>query len=398
MPVPDPDPTPPSRRVPSRRKGGAGFFRVAVLFLLAAMAGYYLSEQMGWRLWRDGEVSREFETMRTYARILIPAGSGARVSGKEAADAAEAAVRRVNDLMGPHGDLSDVARLNASPAGVWVEVDPLTWRVVMEALRWNRLSGGAFDPTIGPIKSLFKFDQSEHDNWPDAAALDSARKRTGADKLLFDREGMRLSWAVDGMRLDLGAIAKGFAADQAAEALMAVGARHGVAEIGGELRVFGGKPGNPPQPWRTGIRDPRQRPDPEDPAGAGLAEVLELTDGGVATSGDYESYFIYQGKRFQHIIDPGSGLPVEVKPGSVAGVTVISPDSCAAADALATTLCVLGPERGRRFLEGQALGLFSRGVRIIMFVVGNEAGDMRRLAFTADDKGNVTMSEEGKDG
>lgn len=365
----------PESRPPLRRRSSAN--RTILMALTAMLVGYVLAGRLEW-LWKDnGDAKRDFEVMNTYARITVPGGPGLADSPAALAELAERAVREVNDLMGPFGERSDVRRLNEAPAGTWVEVDPSTWLVVMEALRWCRLSGGAFDPTIGPIKRLFTFDQSENAPWPDADALADARARTGADKLRYRREGMALSWAVDGMALDLGAIAKGYAADRAAEILRANGVRSALVDIGGELRVLGMKPGTPPTPWKAGIRNPR---------GGDVLEEMELSDAGVATSGDYERYFIHDGKRYEHIIDPRAGLPLTE---SVASVTVVHPNYCLAADALATTLCVLGPEDGLDFIREQALGLFRDGLRVVMLTVESDGGLMRH-EIVVDDQGEVT--------
>ncbi|MCD8138555.1 MAG: FAD:protein FMN transferase [Planctomycetaceae bacterium] len=348
-------------------------------FLIAAFAmmlGYYLSSAgRGW--FSSGPVVRNFETMNTYGRITLPEGSGVTIDPELAVAEAEAAVARVNTLMSPFGDASDIKRLNETPAGTWIAVDPLTWRVVMESLRWHRLSGGAFDPTVGPVKALFTFDGRETDDFPSDDALADARSRVGADKLRFEREGMRLSWAADGMRLDLGAIAKGFAADLAMESLIRNGARHALVDIGGELRAVGGKPGDAREPWRAGIRHPRD----DD-----VIERFELVDGAVATSGDYERFFVHDGVRYEHIIDPRTGLPMTEGPASV---TVIHPTSCLAADALATTMCVLGERGGEAFLRDQALGLLSSGVRVVMLLA--EEGGVRRVEMLVDAEGGVTV-------
>lgn len=364
---------------PRRSGGRPGVLNIVFLLLALLLAGYYLGG--GGAFWRDRSPAvRDFQIMNTYARITVPESGDSELTPAELADLAEQAIRRVDALMSPFGEGSDIRRLNAAPAGTWVEVDPLTWTVVMEALRWHRLTAGAFDPTIGPIKRLFVFDQSETDAWPDDQAFAQARARVGADKLRFEREGMRLGWAVDGMQLDLGAIAKGFSADLAADTLRERGVRNALVDVGGELRALGMKPGTPPLPWKAGIRNPRK---------GDVLETLELTDAAVATSGDYERYFLYQGQRYEHIIDPRSGLPLTER---VAGVTVAHPASCTAADALATTLCVLGPDAGREFVKGQTLGLFSRGVRVIMLLPVPDG--LRRVEFRVDDKGGFFESEE----
>ncbi len=193
---------------------------------------------------------------------------------------------------------------------------------------------------------------------------------------------MRLSWAAEGMRLDLGAIAKGFGVDRAAEALLAQGAKNALVDLGGELRLLGAKPGDPASPWTAGIRDPR---------GTGILERLDLENAAVATSGGYERFFMYNGERYTHIIDPRTGLPLKDGQGSVAGVTVIHPDSCLAADALATTLTVLGRDEGKAFLEKQALGLFTKGIRVILLTVDGDS--LRRIEYNINQSGELTVDE-----
>lgn len=370
-----------------------------LLAVVALLAGYLVATRIDWRRWfNNHDVQRTFETMRTSAIITIPAQSGPDLPGAELADLAEHAVQQINNLMAPQGDQSDIYRLNSAAAGVWVEVDPLTWDVVMEALRWHRLSDGAFDPTIGPVKRLFTFNKGEITTWPDAETLSQARAKVGADKLRYDREGMRLSWATDGMRLDLGAIAKGYAADKAMEVLIQHGVRHAMINIGGELRLLGGKPGQPPTPWVTGIQNPRWD---HQTSNAQVVDTRTLFDGAVATSGDYENFFVYHGKRYLHFINPHTGLPLEGGPGVAAGVTVFHPDSGLAADALATTLCVMGPEEGANFLTDQALGLFRRGVEVVMLVAGDSDAVMQKITISIDSKGGInrqeaTLSTDGK--
>ncbi len=177
------------KRPPPGRAGQMN--RTVLLCFAALLAGYLLSGAARRWLAGSGPAERQFETMSTRGRILVPRGSGAAAPAA-AAEAAENAVREVNDRMGPFGPASDVRRLNEAGAGEWVAVHPLTWTVVMEALRWHRLSGGAFDPTIGPVKRLFRFEQQEAGAWPEEKALAEARERVGAEKLLYDREGMRL--------------------------------------------------------------------------------------------------------------------------------------------------------------------------------------------------------------
>jgi thiamine biosynthesis lipoprotein len=139
------------------------------------------------------------------------------------------------------------------------------------------------------------------------------------------------------MRVDLGGIAKGFALDQAAAAMRAAGAAGGMADLGGNIVVFGIAPGGG-RGWAIGIRDPR---------GQGILGSVVLDSGSVATSGDYERFFERDGIRYSHIVDPRSAEPAR----GIAQVTVAAPDGITA-DALSTALFILGPTAGRSFLDG----------------------------------------------
>ncbi|MDR1611658.1 MAG: FAD:protein FMN transferase [Planctomycetota bacterium] len=359
-----------------RRAGNGG--SVFLLALLAGLAAYFLVVR--WFGADDDPVDRGFQVMNTHARVVVPEGTSEFPPSK-LADMAVAAIREVDRLMSPFGEESDVRRLNAAEAGEWVEVSPETWTVVMDALRWHRLSGGAFDPTIGPLKRLFRFDGGELRAWPDETALAEARSKVGAQKLRFEREGMRLIRERPGMLLDLGAIAKGYAVDRAIEVLLRENVASALVEVGGEIRTIGMKGGPGGRPWRTGVRDPRK----DD-----VLAVMEMSGGAVATSGDYESFFLFDGKRYQHIIDPRTGMPLT---GAAASVTVRHPTSCMAADALATTLVVLGPDAGAEFLRGQALGLFSEGVEVDMLFLG-EGDSLKRIFMSVDREGNFSSPKE----
>lgn len=354
---------------------------VVVMALAAAAIGYFAASRLDWFFADRSGVTRRFTVMNTEAAIIVPATSGQGPTPSELADLAERAVREVDRLMSPVGDGSDIKRLNSAPAGRWVAVSPETWTVVMEALRWHRLSEGAFDPTIGALKKLFRFDGRDVDSWPDPDSLAEARRLVGAGRLLFEREGMRLSWDQDGMGLDLGAVAKGYGVDRAVEVLRANGARNALVEIGGEVRTLGVKPGSPERPWRTGIQNPR---------GDGYIPVDDVGNKAFATSGDYSQFFHYQGRRYTHIIDPRDGAPLVE---GVAGVSVIHPESCMMADALATTLVVLGKDGARRFLEKHALSLFSTGLDVVMFTVQPDGG-LLRTDFAIDTDGKLTVSEK----
>lgn len=340
-------------------------FIVVVLALCGLWGGVFAGEDIGEK--------RTFSAMHAVVEIIIPEKSGSEIAPARLADSAEEIIRKLDGLLSPKGELSDVRRLNASAPGEWIDVDSMTLAVVLHALRWHRLSDGLFEPTVAPLKRLFRFSGKTLERWPSEEELEEAKRAIGADKLLVDETTCRLSWAQPGMSLDLGAIAKGFAADMAAEHLQAVGVVNALVNVGGEMRVLGSKPGEPPSPWQISIKSPRKNAEPL---------LAEAHDRALATSGDYESYFEYEGKRYSHIINPVTGAPLQEL---VAGVTVIHPDSATHADALATLLSILGHAKAVEFFKRNADAPELRGVEAIFFEV-DAAGavDVKRAAVPAE--------------
>jgi thiamine biosynthesis lipoprotein len=244
----------------------------------------------------------------------------------------------VEASMSAHRDDSEVARLNA--AAEPVEVSAATAEVLELGLQMAATSGGAFDLTLGRLKTLWGFD-GDAPRVPSDPEIAAALRGIGPTSLHL--EGRRVTKGDAALGVDLGAIAKGYAVDRAVAALQAAGIRHASVNAGGDLRLIGDRGG---RPWRIGIQHPR---DPQ-----GVLVTLELADAAVVTSGDYERFFEVDGVRYHHILDPRVGRPAD----ACRSVTVVAA-SAAEADALATAAFVLGPEAGRRLVESRGgLALF----------------------------------------
>lgn len=260
-------------------------------------------------------------------------------------------VASVNRSMSTYHPDSELSRFNRLGAGT-TTVSKALAEVLAEAQRLHALTGGAFDPTVGPLVNAWGFGPDEVVEPPTEAALAAARTRVGFDKLSFDSGELGKS---AGVEVDLSAIAKGYAVDEVAEALSALGSSRHLVEIGGEIRALGeGTRG----PWTVGI----ERPEPG--AAKTVFEVLKLREAGFATSGNYRNFVLSaDGRTVTHIIDPRTGDPVSHGLGSV---SVLHP-RCATADALATALYVLGPDEGLAWAESHgvaALFLTAREGRI----------------------------------
>lgn len=278
-----------------------------------------------------GRFAATFDTMGTLARIVvaIPDETLARRAIENALDA----VRSVETSMSTYRPQSEISRLNRDGVRQPVALSANTVRVLREAVRFSVLSGGAFDATYAPLRTLWR--QAEKlGNPPTEEQIEGVLETVGSHHLRLSDSACK--FGVEGMAVDLGGIAKGFAIDLACEALCAEGIVNALVDIGGDLRVLGRRPGE--ELWKVLINDPSP--------GENSPLILLLTDRAVATSGDYQRFYTVGARRFSHIVDPRTGRPVE----SIPSATVIARDALSA-DALATAISVLGPDDALRLVE-----------------------------------------------
>ncbi len=207
-------------------------------------------------------------------------------------------------------------------------VDPMLVPMIDEATRLSRLSEGLFNPAIGGLVELWGFTGGEPPQKPPPRKdiMRLVAGQPGMQALVF--AGRTLKSTNKALRLDFGAYAKGYAVDRGVEALRALGIKNAILNAGGDLRAYGRRG---VRPWRIGIRHPRA---------PGVFASIEIeTDESILTSGDYERFFIYNRKRYHHVIDPRTGYPVR----DAVCATVIR-RSAAVGDATATALLVAGPD------------------------------------------------------
>lgn len=281
-------------------------------------------------------------------------------AGERVREAVETVLARVVAQMSTWEPGSDLSRFNRASAGSWHVLQPEFFTVLQHAVTVAERSGGAYDPTIGPVVDLWGFGPAaRRERAPEPAQAREAWLRVGWQKLQLDRQTRRVRQP-GGVGVDLSSIAKGFAVDEVMRALAELGVRDALVEIGGELLGVGERPDG--QPWRVAVRWPSDDPHEQGP-------VVALRDLSVATSGDEFRRFESDGRRYSHTIDPRNGAPV---PHALVSVTVLHP-SCMQADALATALTVLGPQAGWQLAERDGLAaLFVR-----------EAGDGLEARMTA---------------
>ena len=237
-------------------------------------------------------------------------------------------------------DDSDLVRYNRAPVGNRQVVPAGFADVLACALDVARDSGGAYDPTVGPLVDLWGFgpDGTRREP-PDAASLAAARAHCGWQRIAFDRESRTLTQPGD-LALDFSAIAKGYAVDAVARRLDDLAETDYLVEIGGELRARGHRPDG--RPWRVAL---------ERPEGGAADTVVVLSGRAIATSGDYYRYFEHGARRYSHTIDPRSGEPIT---HDLASVTVVHAQAMHA-DAYATALTVLGADAGLAFARERGI-------------------------------------------
>ena len=246
--------------------------------------------------------------------------------GKTASRAIGLALDRMEELdekMNPFNPKSPLYAFNHHGAPI---TDPEILGVVRTALEVSQASEGAFDITTFPLTELWGFG-TESVRVPSEEKIKETLKNVGYHHLIL-RSG-RLEKDKKGVAIDLGAIAKGYAVAEAVKTLKAAGVTSGLVDAGGDVYALGRKDG---RLWKVGIQAPR---------GEGLLGYLEVEDRSVACSGDYERFFMENGKRYHHIFNPRTGYPAE----GLTSVTVVYPD-CALTDAWTTALFVMGPEKG----------------------------------------------------
>jgi thiamine biosynthesis lipoprotein len=262
-------------------------------------------------------------------------------AGREAVMAMRDRISELVAVFDVHDNNSVIRKVNRAAGKGPVKVPEEFVRCLEKAVEVGSLSGGALDVTVRPVLSVWK-NAAKAGRLPRDADLAAARRLVDFRKIIIDRKSGTVELPEAGMKLDLGAVAKGFIVDESIKILEAHGIKRAMVEAGGDLFVLGTKP--PDELWEIGIRDPRFPGDKDR-----HMAVVKVRDAAVTTSGNYERRFKVGGREYSHIVDPRTGLPADAVPQ----VTIIAPD-CATADALATALSVLGVKAGLALIESMA--------------------------------------------
>lgn len=268
------------------------------------------------------------ERMLMGTRFAIEIESDDAAGAAVAIEAAFAEVARVEELLSEWKETSEISELNRRPGRRPMKVGPEFLEVALAAREVSELTDGAFDVTFASCWELWDFRE---ERIPTALELEDCREVVDWRLLLIDEEASTLELRMNGMLIGISGIGKGYGVDRAAAVLEARGFTKYLVDGGGDVRLSG-------RPWTVGVAHPRRTGE--------LLGRLEVGEGSIVTSGDYYRFFEKDGVRYHHILDPRSGLPAR----GAAAVTVIASDATSA-DALATGLFVLGPDRGLSLVE-----------------------------------------------
>ncbi len=259
-----------------------------------------------------------------------------KATAETAAEAAFRRMRELNGILSDYDPASELRRLgDTSKIGKAMAVSDELWRVLSHAQALSERSEGAFDVTVGPVVRLWRRARRRQ-QMPSPERLESARQRVGYQLVRLHPEAQAVELLRPGMRLDLGGIAKGYAIDEAIDTLRKNGAPRALVDAGGDIRLGAPPPDCPG--WLIGVAALE--------ADAPPSRYLWLADRAIATSGDTWQHVEIEGNRYSHLVDPRTGLGLT----DHSSVTVIAPDGITA-DALASAVSVLGPEKGLKLIE-----------------------------------------------
>ncbi len=252
-------------------------------------------------------------------------------TGEALVDEVFAEVERINELMSTYIEESRISEVNRNAATAPVEAGRELYEIVERALDISVLTNGAFDITYESVGQHYDFREGKR---PDAATTREEAARIDYRFVELDPKKHTIHFAVEGVRINLGGIAKGYVVERGIDMLREAGIDSAIVTAGGDSKLLGDRRG---RPWMIGIRDPRND--------GQVAISVPLEDEAISTSGDYERYFEEDGVRYHHILSPSSGEPAS----GVHSATVFGPDGVMT-DALSTSVFVLGVDEGMKLI------------------------------------------------
>ncbi|WMS87433.1 FAD:protein FMN transferase [Pleionea litopenaei] len=274
--------------------------------------------------------SHSFEVMGTSAKVELWSDSPSKA--ETLIKQVEVEMERINQLMSPYISSSELSKINAAAGADPLIISKELLKLIERSIAFSELSHGAFDITFASVGYKYIYRDGVA---PSQLFIDEHKNLINYHSIKLDQQRSTILLEKQGMKIDLGGIAKGYAVDQCIDIIRQAGIQHAFVQAGGDSRVLGDKRG---RLWTIGIRHPRQE--------AGVITQLPLANVAISTSGDYERFFIENGERVHHIIDPQTGR----SSNKSVSVTIIANDSLTA-DALSTTVFILGAKKGLELIE-----------------------------------------------
>lgn len=262
------------------------------------------------------------------------------VYGKNAEKATEYALKRVSDIedkMSVNIETSEITKLNAKAGISGQKLSTDSYFVIEEAVKYSKLTGGAFDATIEPIVKLWGIGTNK-ERVPSKNEIHEKLKLVDYNNIVLDSKNSTVKLKQTSQAVDLGGIAKGYTADEVKKVLINNKISSALINLGGNVYALGNKTDG--TSWNIGIQNPL------DARGKYLG-TISVTDKSVVTSGNYERYFIKDGKRYHHIFDPKTGYPSQ---NGIISTTIVS-DKSIDGDVLSTSTYVMGVEKGLKLIE-----------------------------------------------
>lgn len=264
------------------------------------------------------------------SRFEITVVANDSIQANKYIDTAVAEISRIEKLISSWDDNSQTSKINRNAGFKPVKVDKELFDLIERAISISKLTDGAFDISYASMDRIWKFDGSMT-KMPSKEEITASVEKVGYQNIVLDKKNSTVFLKLEGMKIGFGAIGKGYAADSAKKLLISKNVSSGIINASGDMNTWGKQPNG--NEWKVAITNPMNKNK--------VFALLPIINGAVVTSGNYEKYVNFNGKRYTHIIDPRTGYPST----GIISVTVFAPKA-ELADALATSVFVMGKEAG----------------------------------------------------
>ncbi|WP_414655591.1 FAD:protein FMN transferase [Flavobacterium sp.] len=281
------------------------------------------------------QVLRKRTTMLMGGRFDITLVAPDSLSAEKNIDEVIAEITRIEYLISDWKPNTQISEVNRNAGIQPVKVDKEVFELTQRALHFSKITNGGFDISFAAMDRIWKFDGSMTE-MPSAEAIKKSVEKVGYKNIILDSVNSTIFLKLKGMKIGFGALGEGYATDKCREMMLAKGIKAGIVNATGDMSTWGRQPNG--KPWKIGITNPFH-PDK-------LLTAVPLEKGAVTTSGSYEKFVVFDGKRYSHIINPATGYPAT----GLCSVTVLGPNA-ETANGLSTSLMVLGKTEGLKLLE-----------------------------------------------